>query len=149
MRLHQRATSLSLPSSAIAAVIALTLASLPGCQGMRHGSRQTIEVATSPAGAQVRLESQGLTIISPGALSVRRKALGSVVRIEKEGFETQRVPLARGKAPGNWRNLVWIHPVGWIIGWIVDYSTGAAYELSPGTISVQLEPDGSSSESSP
>jgi len=116
---------------------------------MRHGSRQTIEVTTSPAGAQVGLESQGLTIVSPGSLSVRRKALGSVVRIQKDGFETQRVRLVRGKAPGNWRNLVWIHPLGWIIGWIVDYSTGAAYEQSPGAISVQLEPDGSSGEPSP
>ena len=42
-----------------------------------------------------------------------------------------------------WRNIAWIHPVGWAIGVGVDLGTGAGYELAPRTVAVPLVPDGS------
>jgi len=110
-----------------------------GCQVIRHGKWQTIEVHSDPPGADVRVEPIGTFTVTPGSVAVPRKSQGAAIRIEKEGYELQRIMLKRSKAPGNWRNIVWIHPIGIIIGLIVDYSVGAAYEQSPDSISVKLE----------
>ena len=65
--------------------------------------------------------------------------LSYIIRVEKEGYRTEAVTLESKTAWGSlFRNVVWIHPIGWIIGVIVDTSTGAAKELNPEELDVTL-----------
>jgi hypothetical protein len=59
---------------------------------------------------------------------------------EKSGYWDRTVIVKRKSSSGLWRNLVWIHPVGWIIGVIVDLSTGSGYDLEPESVSIELVP---------
>jgi hypothetical protein len=57
------------------------------------------------------------------------------IHITLDGYETQTVALSRGTNGWIWGNLV----VGWIVGFIVDFATGAAYKLEPAIVNVTLE----------
>jgi hypothetical protein len=59
--------------------------------------------------------------------------------VSKDGYRSESVVI-ESKSKDLWRNLIWIHPAGWLIGGIVDLSTGAARELEPGAVSVELRP---------
>jgi len=72
-------------------------------------------------------------------LSLARR-YNQTLTFEKEGHQPVTVFLERKASSGLWRNAVWIHPVGWIIGVVVDLSTGSGYELQPGAVSVELPP---------
>jgi hypothetical protein len=61
-----------------------------------------------------------------------------LLRFQMAGYEPITVQLDRKNSV--WRNLVRIHPVGWIIGAVVDLSTAAAWSFDPSSVSVQLQP---------
>ena len=106
---------------------------------MRHGSRQLVSVESKPPGAIVHIDPGGRTGTTPGQLLLARRYSQSLT-FEKEGYQPVTVILERKASSGLWRNAVWIHPAGWIIGLVVDLSTGSGYDLSPGAVSVELEP---------
>ena len=75
---------------------------------------------------------------TPGQVPLLRR-YSYTLTLRKEGFEPQTAAI-QNRSHGIWRNPVWIHPVGWIAGLIVDLTTGAAYDLEPADISVTLVP---------
>jgi len=117
---------------------------LPGCLTMQRGSTQIVSVDSAPSGATVTAEPGGLSTETPGKLILARR-FNQLLRFEMEGYEPTTVQLDRKNSV--WRNIVWIHPAGWIIGAVVDLSTGAAYSFDPSQVKVQLKQKSGSAES--
>jgi len=114
-------------------------ATLSGCLTMRRGSLQVIPVNSTPPGATVIAKPGGQSTVTPGELTVARRYQQSLT-FELEGYQSKTVHVERHASSGLWRNAVWIHPVGWIIGLVVDLSTGSGYDLEPESSSVSLLP---------
>ncbi len=121
-------------------IISVSSAMFSGCCMMRNGPTQVVEITSTPTGATAHIQPGNTEIVTPSEVSLKRKTSYYVVTLNKAGYEPTRVRLARTTS-GLWRNLVWIHPVGWVIGIVVDTSTGsAAYELQPQKIDVKMAP---------
>lgn len=105
-----------------------------GCATIVKGTTQTIPVSSDPSGADVTLDglSYGQT---PTTLEVKRKRNHLVV-IEKTGFSPKSVPITKNVGGAVWGNIL----AGGLIGWGVDATSGAQYNLTPEVISVKLEP---------
>ena len=91
-----------------------------GCATVVHGTRQDVRVETEPPGATASVEGQ--TITTPGVLRLRRKEKALEVLIEKEGYVSRRVPLARKTSGAVWGNFGFI-PVGAASGAAIGDST--------------------------
>src|SRR5437870_3087434 len=139
--------------TAVALALALNVG-LVGCMTMTHGRSQTIEVQTSPPGARVTIRPVHGDLVSPASVTMRRKP-GSTINVpdaryehasylvtaSRPGYKDASVPVESKIAKGTWlRNWIWIHPVLWGIGVVVDLSTGAGYELTPSSTFLKLEP---------
>ena len=123
----------------IVVLAALIASTLSGCLTMRRGSLQAIRVESTPAGATVVVERGGATSETPTQILLARR-YSQLLRIQKDGFQPETVVIERKASSGLWRNAVWIHPVGWIIGVVVDLSSGSGYDLLPDSISGDLRP---------
>ena len=91
----------------------LALAPLAGCATILNGSQQTIHVETDPPGATVTALGESHT--NPVDLVLPRKEKNLEVIVEKEGYVTKRIPLARKTSANSWLNLLAI-PAGAAIG---------------------------------
>ena len=71
---------------------------------IQHGKYQALEVVTEPPGATATAGDQRIT--TPGVLTLRRKEKGVEVRIEKDGYLTQRISLSRESSKSVWLNTI-------------------------------------------
>lgn len=122
--------------------VALILFILPfvGCSSMLNGKTQTISVNSNPSGARVTFN--GLTIgITPIGTLVEKRSSGTLV-VEKEGFQTQTIPVETGLTGAFWGNLIW----GYFFPFssTTDLAGGTAYEYSPDSFFIELVPEGAS-----
>ena len=136
-----------------------------GCATIFHGRTQRIEIVTDPPGATA--VAAGARVTTPGFLLLRRDASILEIRVEKEGYVSKTVRLARRVSGLVWANLGWAGlgvTIGatqpplfkrgsdspgdaWAVGGVgaaafgfgVDYVTGAAYRLEPVTVVVKLD----------
>jgi len=98
---------------------------LTSCVTMIRGTTQEVSVNTVPTGAMVQF-SNGKSCISPCKIVASRKNSLSIT-VTKEGYQphtTTMIPSLSG--------------VGVILGDIVDYGTGAVYDLQPNPYHVYL-----------
>lgn len=96
-----------------------------GCATMVRGTTQTISINTDPSGATATL-SDGRSCSTPCTLEAKRKETIQI-SLEKEGCNstsTAMVPTLAG--------------AGAILGGMVDYGTGAVYDLQPNPLFVKL-----------
>lgn len=108
---------------AIAAVLAMT--TLTGCATMIRGTEQDISINTVPTGANVQL-SNGESCLSPCNLVVPRKNTVQIT-ITKEGCHTVTTAMTPSLAGA-----------GAVLGGLIDYGTGAVYDLQPNPLTVTL-----------
>src|SRR5262245_34399408 len=76
----------------LVSVVAVQLLSA-GCATISHGSYQTIDVSTTPAGATA--SCAGARTVTPGQLRIKRKTRDAQVNIELNGFEPVTISLKR------------------------------------------------------
>jgi len=98
-----------------------------GCATMVRGTKQSVSIHTTPAGAKVAF-SDGQNCISPCTISAKRKDTLNVT-IEKEGYNTHTTALVPS-----------LGGAGVMLGGLVDYGTGAVYDLQPNPLHVNLIP---------
>lgn len=99
-----------------------------GCATMMRGTEQDISINTVPSGARVQL-SNGESCTSPCNLVVPRKNTVQI-SIRKEGCQTvttAMIPTLAG--------------AGALLGGMIDYGTGAVYDLQPNPLMVTLDCD--------
>lgn len=121
---------------------ALLLASLflsTGCLTMQHGGSQIVPIDSEPPGVTVGIEPGGAGFETPGQAALERRS-SYIVTFEKEGFQRQTTVIESKTSWQLWRNVIWVHPIGWVIGIMIDVASGAAHDLEPESVFVTLEP---------
>ena len=99
---------------------------------------QVVSIGSVPQGATVHIAPGNQELRTPGQVALARR-YSHTLGFEKDGYESQTAVI-ENPTRDLWRNLIWIHPAGWVIGAIVDLSTGAGYSLEPTEVSVTLTP---------
>ena len=109
-----------------------------GCANVIHGSRQDIRVISIPSGAVVRENFKNQATTAPGVLTLDRKKTSYVLTFEKEGYKPVEVSLRRTTDGWLWGNIL-LGLYGVLFGMAIDFSSGAAYKLTPGEVKVVLD----------
>ena len=117
-----------MPGSLVRFGLLLALLSLCGCATIIRGTEQQVAINTDPPGAQVQL-SNGTSCVSPCLLNCQRNQT-LLLTISKEGYFTQTATL-----------LPTLSGAGAILGGLIDYGTGAVYDLQPNPLHLTLIPD--------
>jgi hypothetical protein len=102
------------------------------------GSNQALSIEATPSAARYTIRSSSGIEMSAGSVpaSVRLPRKNEYqVDISLAGYEPRTVAITRGTNGWIWGNLV----IGWIVGFIIDFATGAAYKLEPAFVNVTLE----------
>ena len=117
--------------------LALSVSLGSGCATVINQTKQKVNVASTPPGAQVQLDgaNQGTT---PLALQLKRKTKSYAVRLTLDGYEPYEVTLNRGVSAWLFGNAV----IGGLIGLGVDVISGGMYKLKPKEINAELKPVG-------
>ena len=111
-------------------IAALLLTS--GCATIVKGTHQDVPVSSEPSGAAVLIDGvrEGST---PTNLRLSRKQ-SHVISLELAGYETENITLKPSMGGAVAGNII----AGGLIGWGVDASTGAQYNLHPDAVSARL-----------
>ena len=114
---------------------------LGGCASVTRGTTENISISSTPSGVEAVISGLEVptTCTTPCAVVVKRNA-DVAITFQKEGYETQIVPLSRdiqtGGAAGFAGNLL----LGGAIGMGVDAATGAATDHKPNPVIVTMQP---------
>ena len=118
-------------------VIAVSLAALvAGCATIIRGVDQQVSVNTNPVGATVQFSS-GQNCTSPCTIKAARSQ-SLMITISLDGCQTQTATMMPTLAGG-----------GVLLGGLIDYGTGAVYDLQPNPLTITLQCGASPSGASP
>lgn len=106
-------------------IFGLLVLFMSGCATMIRGTEEPLQITSEPPGARASLGS-GQTCTTPCSIKVSRST-STVVSFDKEGCERQMVSVFPTLAGA-----------GVILGGVIDYGTGAVYNLQPNPVVVQL-----------
>lgn len=113
---------------------------LGGCASLTRGTTEPLQIASVPAGANVRTSNE-LACVTPCTLTVNRKDELSVT-VSKSGYRPETVEvktrIAAEGAAGFAGNVLL---PGGVIGMGIDAVNGAALEHTPNPVSVTLTPE--------
>jgi len=113
-----------------------------GCASiMGGGTKQNVQISSTPAAAKVKVERSGVMGrvepvwegTTPATVTLKRKS-EYLVTVTLEGYKPTEVTLEHGTNGWVWGNLI----CGGIIGLIIDFTNGAAKKLVPDEVNVQL-----------
>jgi hypothetical protein len=116
------------------------VAMLSGCATVTRGTKDSLVVETTPAGATVKVNGQ--TAQTPCSIKLSRKFEGVVV-IEKPGYETVTVQVTSSPSTAGGAGMAGNVLIGGLIGAGLDVATGATNSLHPNPIQVTLVQAGS------
>lgn len=110
--------------------VTLTMA-VSGCATIINGRSQDVALASTPPGADVKVD--GAQTTTPGRVTLKRDQDYKAV-FTKEGFPDQSVKLE--KKPSWWilGNVL----IGGLVGLVIDFVTGGAYKLVPDSVDVDM-----------
>jgi hypothetical protein len=109
-----------------------------GCATILHGSSQDIAIASTPPGASAKL-SNGQTFTTPLVVNLKRNE-SYVVTFEKAGYQTTTASI--NNSWENWPSTVFGNHFWLLLGFLVGFLVGGAYELEPKNVNVPLTPVG-------
>ena len=96
-----------------------------GCATIVRGTKQQVSVNTNPVGASIQF-SNGQSCLAPCSIVAPRDA-SLLVTVTKNGCQTQTATLVPTLSGG-----------GVILGSLIDYGTGAVYDLQPNPLTLTL-----------
>ena len=119
--------------SVVSILLAVSLAWVTsGCATIVHGNRQTVTINSEPEGASVKVD--GLKGKTPFSASLARNN-DYVVSIKKAGYQEEQIQITKSfSGLSIIGNILWL-----LVGVVIDFASGAAYNLSPTKIDVELE----------
>lgn len=104
-----------------------------GCGTILNGTRQTVAIQSTPAGATVTTVPAGETSTTPGSITLERKN-NYVLTFTADGYEPAEAHLRREMSAV----FLVLDILAGVIGVVVDAVTGGWYQLEPETVSVTL-----------
>lgn len=109
-------------------IVALAIVALmaSGCATMVRGTEDQVSVNTNPPGAEVQF-SNGQSCISPCTISAKRDQHLQIT-VSKQGCHPQTATMVPTLSGG-----------GVVMGGLIDYGTGAVYDLQPNPLTVTLQ----------
>ena len=111
-----------------------------GCATIVHGNRQTVTINSEPTGASVRVN--GLKGKTPFSASLARNQ-DYVISIKKEGYKEEMIQITKSfSGLSIIGNILWL-----LVGVIIDFASGSAYNLNPTKVDVELEKETNDSSS--
>ena len=114
---------------------AALMCGLYGCATMVSGTKQTVRFDSIPQGATAEVRGAG-SVVTPGQMELARQNSYDV-EFNKSGYLAAHSYIGQSTNPAVFGNILL---GGLIIGVLVDYSTGAAYDLDPAKVSATLVP---------
>ena len=123
----------------------LALSALASCATITRGTKDTLVVNSTPAGAVIEL-SNGLTGTTPASFKLPRSE-AVVVRTKKEGYEPVEVNVTPQISGGGGAGMAGNVILGGLIGAAVDAGSGAMKDLRPNPVEVTLSPVAGSTSS--
>lgn len=114
--------------------LSLLAAGLAGCATVIHGTTQQVRFESAPPGVTASAGSQ--TVTTPGELKLARDRSYEVT-FEKPGYVSAHSHIGQTESGAVYGNIL----LGGLIGLLVDYSNGAAYDLQPATVFATLVVD--------
>ena len=108
-----------------------------GCATITKGTKDALEVRSNPQEAKVQLSNGQSCTSTPCIFSLPRKE-PVVVTISKEGCKTRQVNVISKISNTGGAAVAGNVIVGGVIGLGVDAATGAALELAPNPVEVDL-----------
>lgn len=120
------------------AFILLCAFSLAGCATITRGSNDTLQVNSTPSGAQVKMSDGQTCANTPCAFKVPRKSELNVL-VTKEGCQHQQIRVTNKVAGGGSAAMAGNVLAGGLIGAGVDASSGAMLDLVPNPVEITLD----------
>lgn len=106
-------------------LFALPIVAVCGCATMIRGTEQSLQIMSDPPGARASLGT-GQTCNTPCSINLSRST-STAITFEKEGCE---------------RTMISVFPTiagaGVVLGGVIDYGTGAVYNLQPNPVVASL-----------
>ncbi len=110
---------------------------LIGCATIFKGSTQDVGLNSNPQKATVKVKSMGGVEIfsgtTPTAVKLPKKS-EYIVTIDMQGYKSSTVQITQTLEGWFWGNLL----CGGLVGMVIDYASGAMWDLQPEQISVSL-----------
>lgn len=117
--------------------MAFALLGTLGCATLLSGTTAPLSINSNPGSAAVEIKRIDGIVVKEGVTPMTatlKKGKEYSVSISLEGYETETVAVLKGDIETTaFCNLTDI------VGWAIDYTTGAMYKLEPSTINVQLK----------
>ena len=128
-----------LPFSRLAG-LSLAALTLSACATITKGSDQSVSILTDPAGAECRMERDGMTIAvvnpTPGTVQIDKSKHAVVVKCAADGYQDTFATMASEFQDMTVGNVVF----GGLIGLAIDAGSGAMNQY-PSEITLLLVPD--------
>jgi len=97
---------------------------MTGCAAMFTGTTSTINVTSTPSGADCDVTGHG--VHTPGNITIEKSSDDLNIVCQKEGYETSSSKIESTFNPTSLVNI--LTGYGLVIGFIIDFSTGAAWK---------------------
>lgn len=103
------------------------------CATIMNGDMVLMPVGTVPP--QAKLLINGQQYLSPAMVLVPRGKGNFVLHVEKEGYQSVDIPLKESINGWVWGNILF----GGIVGLVIDFATGRAYDIDPEEVDTPLQ----------
>lgn len=109
-----------------------------GCATIMNGDMVLLPVGTLPP--QAKLIINGQQYLSPAMVLVPRGKGNFTLHVEKEGYQSVDIPLKESIDGWVWGNILF----GGIVGLVIDFASGRAYDIDPEEVNAPLQALGAS-----
>ena len=110
----------------------MLLLSSTGCASIVTGGSQEISFSSTPSGANVFVDGMPRGQ-APFIVDLARNR-SHTVKFSLEGYDDAHAMLTRKINGWVWGNIIF----GWLLGFIIDTATGAASELTPSAVHMDM-----------
>ncbi|MBI3597633.1 MAG: PEGA domain-containing protein [Nitrospirae bacterium] len=117
--------------------VLLLVVNCMGCGTLFNGTTKNVGISSSPSGAQVIVD--GRSYITPAQVGLKRNQTYAIT-VQKEGYEPAGATVQRSVSGWIWADVVSMLAGGaGLLGLIVDFVDGGAYDLEPDNVNVNLQ----------
>ena len=124
---------------ALACLVGIAFSSLTGCATIFSGTAEEITVNSHPGDASVEIKAPNGNVVAKGntpmSVDLRRGKTYTVI-VSREGYSSATATIMNGGVVKSfWLNIF----TGALVGWAIDYLSGAMFKFDSTSINVHLK----------